>query len=243
SYGYQPSLGWGIAFTLLFTAIAVGQTVHLVRTRAFWTVVFIVGAIIEIIGWVGRTISHRCPYSGVCFRMQTATLIMGPSWTQAGIYITLWVLIRDIGRHVSPFPPKTYLFICLIIDVVCLTTQAVGGGLTSSAYSQGISTQPGTTTMVVGIIAQLAAAVIFSFLLAIVIYRGASDLRANRPLFYVAAATVFATAMMIMRNVYRSIELTEGWRGYLILNERFVLALDALPMVLSMGIYVFFNPG
>lgn len=37
--------------------------------------------------------------------------------------------------------------------------------------------------------------------------------------------------------------MTEGWRGYLITNERFVLALDALPMMLSMGIYVFFNPG
>lgn len=60
--------------------------------------------------------------------------------------------------------------------------------------------------MVVGIITQLVAAVIFSFLLGIVIYRGASELRTNLPLFYVAAATVFSTAMMIMRNVYRSIE-------------------------------------
>ncbi|KAI9039847.1 RTA1 domain-containing protein [Aspergillus affinis] len=236
NYGYQPSLGWGIAFTLLFTAIAVGQAIHVLRTRAFWTVLFIIGAILEIIGWVGRTISHQCPYSRTCFLMQTATLIMG-------IYVTLWVLIRDIGRHVSPFPPKTYLFICFIIDSVCLITQAVGGGLAGSAYSTGISIQTGTTIMVVGIITQLAAAVIFSFLLGIVIYRGGSELRANPRLFYVAGATVFSTAMMIMRNLYRSIELTEGWRGYLITNERFVLALDALPMVLSMGIYVFFNPG
>jgi hypothetical protein len=77
SYGYRPSLGWGIAFTLLFAAIAVGQTYHMFRTKAFWTFVFIVGAILEVIGWVGRTISYQCPYYRTTFLMQTATLIMG----------------------------------------------------------------------------------------------------------------------------------------------------------------------
>ncbi|PTU18959.1 hypothetical protein P175DRAFT_0443198 [Aspergillus ochraceoroseus IBT 24754] len=243
SYGYRPSLAWGITFTVLFSLIAAAQLFHMLRTRAFWTFFFIVGAILEIIGWVGRTVSYHCPYSRPCFLMQTATLIMGPSWTQAGIYVTLWVLIQNIGRHVSPFPPKTYLFVCFCIDVICLTTQATGGGLAGSAYTEGKSTQPGTITMVVGIIAQLAAAVVFSLLLGFVLYRGSHELRVNRPLFYVAAATVFATSMMIMRNVYRSIELTEGWRGYLITHEKYVLALDGLPMVLSMGIFVFFNPG
>ncbi|KAL3451154.1 RTA1 like protein-domain-containing protein [Aspergillus insuetus] len=226
SYGYQPSLSWGIVYTVIFGIIACAQTFHMMRNRACWTFFFIVGAVLEVIGWVGRTASYSCPYSRTLFLMQTATLIMaaGPSWTQAGIYITLWVLIRSLGRHVSPFPPKTYLLICFIIDVACLTTQATGGGLAGAAYSSGTSTQPGTTTMIAGVIAHLVAA-------------------ANRPLLNVALATVFATLMMVMRNVYRSIELSEGWRGYLITHERYVLALDALPMALCMGVFVVFNPG
>jgi hypothetical protein len=152
-------------------------------------------------------------------------------------------MIRSLGRHTSPFPPKAYLLACFIIDVVCLTTQAIGGGLAGGAYSSGRSTQPGTTTMIVGVIAQLAAAVIFSLLLFFVLYRGWDGLKRNRPLSLMASATVFATMMMITRNVYRSIELSEGWRGYLITHERYVLALDALPMVLSMGVYVIFHPG
>ncbi|KAL2819625.1 RTA1 like protein-domain-containing protein [Aspergillus cavernicola] len=243
SYGYRPSLAWGLVFTILFVLIAAGQLFHMIRTRAFWTFFFIMGALFEIIGWVGRLASYWCPYSRDCFLMQTASLITGPGWAQAGIYLTLWVVIRSVGRHVSPFPPKTYLAICFCIDLVCLSLQAVGGGLAGAAYSNGTSTQPGTTTMVVGIIAQLTAAVLFSILVGFVIYRGGSALRSNRPLFYMTAATVFATMMMIMRNVYRSIELTEGWRGYLITHEKYVLALDALPMVLAMGIYVIFNPG
>ncbi|KAH8426657.1 uncharacterized protein LDX57_004391 [Aspergillus melleus] len=175
--------------------------------------------------------------------MQTTCLITGPGWAQAGIYLTLYIVIKQIGRHVSPFPPKTYLAICFCIDVTCLTTQAVGGGLAGAAYNNNTSTQPGTTTMVVGIITQLAAAVLFSLLVGFVMYRGAKELRENHPLFFMTSATAFATMMMIMRNVYRAIELTEGWRGYLITHEKYVLALDALPMVLAMGIYVIFNPG
>ncbi|PYI08371.1 RTA1 like protein, partial [Aspergillus sclerotiicarbonarius CBS 121057] len=242
-YGYRPSLAWGVVFTVLFTLIAIAQLVHLIRTRAFWTFFFIMGAVLEVLGWVARAVSYHCPYSRACFLMQTATLIMGPSWTQAGIYVTLWVLIQHMGRHASPLPPHIYLVICFLIDVVCLTAQATGGGLAGAAFSQGTSTTPGTLTMVVGIIAQLVAGVVFFFLLSIVLYRGSAELRANRPLFLVAAATVFSTLMVIMRNVYRSVELTEGWRGYLATHQRYVLALDALPMVLSMRVYVFFHPG
>ncbi|KAL2789110.1 RTA1 like protein-domain-containing protein [Aspergillus keveii] len=221
SYGYQPSLCWGIVYTVIFGIIACAQTFHMIRNRVYWTFFFIVGAILEVIGWVGRTVSYSCPYSRTLFLLQTATLIM--------------VLIRSLGRHVSPFPPKTDLFICSIIDVAYLTIQATGGGLAGAAYSSGASTQPGTTTMIAGVIAHLVAAVIFSFLLVF--------MKANRPLLNVALATVFATLMMIMRNVYKSIELSEGWRGYLITHERYVLALDALPMALCMGVFAVVNPG
>lgn len=153
------------------------------------------------------------------------------------------MLIQNTGRHVSPFPPKTYLFICFCIDVTCLTLQATGGGLAGSAYSRGKSTQLGTTTMLAGIILQLVAALFFSVLLGAVLYRGFTELRSNRPLAHMAMATVLSTTMMIMRNIYRSVELAEGWRGYLITHERFVLGFDALPMAIAMGLYVIFSPG
>jgi hypothetical protein len=135
--------------------------------------------------------------------------------------------------------------VCFIIDVACLATQATGGGLAGAAYSSGASTQPGATTMIARVIAHLIAAVIFSFLLVFVMYRGARELKmkANRSLLNVALATVFGTLMMIMRNVYRSIELSEGWRGYLITHERYVLVLDALPMALCMGFLWCLIPG
>ena len=98
--------------------------------------------------------------------------------------------------------------------------------------------------MTVGIVTQLAVAVVFCFLLAIVLRRGTAEIRnpSNRVLVYIAVETIIAIAMMIMRNVYRSIELIQGWRGHLITHEKYVLALDGLPMIISMGIYLIISP-
>ncbi len=49
--------------------------------------------------------------------------------------------------------------------------------------------------------------------------------------------------MMVLRGVYRSIELVQGGRGYLIIHEGYVLGLDAVPMMIAMGVLANFNPG
>lgn len=41
--------------------------------------------------------------------------------------------------------------------------------------------------------------------------------------------------MMNLRGFYRSVELVQGWRGYLISHESYVIGLDAVPMVLVSG--------
>lgn len=221
---------------------------------------FVVGSGLECLGWIARAAGHTCSYSRTLFTMQTAVLIMGtsakineegqykadintgPAWTQAGIYITLWVVIVLLGRHVSPLPPRTYLIICVCVDIVCLSLQATGGGLAGAAYQNGTSTQPGTTTMVAGIIAQLVLTCVFSVILAIVVWRGASQIRKNKPMLRVVCVMILAAAMMIMRGVYRSIELAEGWRGKLITVEVYVVVLDAVPMIIAMGAFVFTPP-
>ena len=96
--------------------------------------------------------------------------------------------------------------------------------------------------MVAGIIAQLVLTVVFSIILAIVTWRGASQIRQNGPMLRVICVTILSAAMMILRGVYRSIELTEGWRGHLITVEVYVVVLDAMPMMIAMGAFVFTPP-
>jgi hypothetical protein len=49
--------------------------------------------------------------------------------------------------------------------------------------------------------------------------------------------------MIILRAVYRVIELAQGWRGYLITHEVYFYCLDTAPMIICMAVWVLGHPG
>jgi len=115
--------------------------------------------------------------------------------------------------------------------------------MAGAAFSKGKDTATATTIMVTGIIFQLASTVVFVTLMESVLFRGLSTLQANRPLLKLAAATMLSVTCMVIRGIYRSMELLQGWRGYLITNERFCIALEGLLMAVAVIIFNFYHPG
>lgn len=99
--------------------------------------------------------------------------------------------------------------------------------------------------MVIGIIAQLVSGCFFVVFLTVVIPRAWIDIRkrGNRPILLAMTAIVFSTTMMILRGFYRSVELLQGWNGFLITHEGYLIGLDATPMLIAMGILAVLNPG
>lgn len=97
--------------------------------------------------------------------------------------------------------------------------------------------------MVAGIIIQLISTCVFAVLLNIVFFRGWSTIRADTNLMLLAAATLLSVACMIIRGVYRSIELLQGWRGELITDETYVIALEGSMMFVAVAVFNIFNPG
>lgn len=152
-------------------------------------------------------------------------------------------MVLILGRHLLPFPPKVYVITILVVDFSCLSLQAIGGGLAGAAFSKGTSTAPGTNIMVVGILAQLVSTCVFSVLFNNALYRGFDQITRNKHLMILCGATLLSVACMIVRGVYRSIELLQGWRGYLITTERFTVALEGSMMILAVAIFNVFNPG
>ncbi|WWC60051.1 uncharacterized protein I303_102614 [Kwoniella dejecticola CBS 10117] len=57
------------------------------------------------------------------------------------------------------------------------------------------------------------------------------------------AGVAFASAMIFVRGIYRSIELAQGWSGYLITHEVYFIYLDGLPMVLCLAAFAVAHPG
>lgn len=152
-------------------------------------------------------------------------------------------MVLFLGPHTSPLPPKVYIITFLVVDVVCLSLQAIGGGLAGVAFSKDTSTVPGTNTMVVGIVAQLVSTCVFAILLNYAFIKGFRQIRQNRHLILLSGATLLGIGCMIIRGVYRSIELLQGWRGYLITTERYAIALEGCMMIIAVAVFNVYHPG
>lgn len=69
------------------------------------------------------------------------------------------------------------------------------------------------------IVAQLVCGLVFFAFLSVVCWRGKSEISANKPVTMCVCAIAFSTTMMNLRGFYRSVELIQGWTGYLISRE------------------------
>ncbi|KAI9695784.1 MAG: hypothetical protein M1836_006050 [Candelina mexicana] len=242
-YGYRPSLAAGITFVSLFSIVTIAHVGQSTWTRTWWAYVFALGALTEVIGWVGRLWSAVCPYNDSAFLMQISTLIIAPTFFTAGIYIILGRLISLQGPHTSPITPKWYLWIFCTCDIVSLVIQAVGGGLASEASStRGGDTKPGTDVMVAGILFQMASIAVFTGLAINFLVKVRKDVFPLR-LKALVAGTSVSVVMIFVRSVYRCVELLQGWDGFLITREGYFLALDGALMVVAGGVFTFVNPG
>jgi hypothetical protein len=60
------------------------------------------------------------------------------------------------------------------------------------------------------------------------------------PLF---AATILSVVCIYIRSIYRTIELSQGWSGYLITHESYFIALDGAMMIVAVAVFNVLHPG
>ncbi|TIA28363.1 RTA1-domain-containing protein [Aureobasidium pullulans] len=268
AYGYVPSLAAGIVYCVLFGLSMFFHVFQAIKTRALWNLVFAIGCLTEVLGWAARSWSNECPYNANAFLMQICTLIIGPYSTlllridpvltfytaptffTAGIYVILGRMIAIAGPGVSPIGPTWYLWIFCTVDVISLVIQAVGGGSAAVAFNSTPpgNTKVGTNIMVAGIDFQLASVVIFSVLFFLFLYRAAVKLslpafKNDKDMKLLVLVTSFSILLIIMRSIYRTVELAGGWSGHVIETERYFLALDGAPMAALVIAFNILHPG
>lgn len=199
-----------------------------------------------MIGWASRTWAAQCPYNHDAFLSQIVTLIIAPVFFSAALYVLLGKLIFDLGRASSILSAKLYAIIFCTCDIVSLIIQAVGGAMASMADTDEEQDR-GTTIMEGGIGFQLATMTLFGALLGDFMWRISSrrtGLRdaVTRELKLVLAAMLLSFVVIYIRSIYRTIELAQGWTGYLITHERYFIALDAAMMVIAVIVFVPIDP-
>lgn len=119
--------------------------------------------------------------------------------------------------------------------------QASGGGISTSANLHSV----GTNIFLAGLVLQLASFLLFSVLCAVFIIRVYKYDKAlwNRPGWKgLYAALGWTCVMFLIRSVFRTVELSEGYSGYLSTHEVYYITLDALPLWLGIIVYAWFWP-
>ncbi|GAA5823601.1 hypothetical protein JCM11251_000693 [Rhodosporidiobolus azoricus] len=248
-YGYNPSLAPAIVYIICFALITAYQTYQVGRSRIWWLSVLLVGGIGEIVGWIGRLLAWDNPYDLNWFLMQIICLILAPCFFSATIYGILGMIVRSIGREYSLLRPSFYLILFCTMDLIAIVVQAVGGGMAAIALKNDDSSSNGTHIMVAGVAIQLFAMICFC-ILGLDVWRRARKDRSyqNRPhpqqgrLRAIAFGLTFSSIWLLIRCIYRVIELAEGWTGYLMTHEPYFCVLDAMCMVFAQGVFMFTWP-
>ena len=232
AYGYLPHLAVGIVFCILFGASFILQLFRGTRYRRWTCYCLFVGALVEFLGWAGRTWNSKCPYNKAAFLMQISTLVIAPIFFAAAIYLVLARLIVRRGRQFSLLKPKAYLWVFCSCDVISLFIQASGGGLASAEANTNKNTNPGTHFIVAGILFQLLSMTVFSACFAYFLYQS-RRIRTPKNEKLVIASMTLALVCVYIRSAYRTVELFQGWTGYLITHERYFASLDAGMMAVA----------
>ncbi|KAJ7064293.1 RTA1-domain-containing protein [Mycena amicta] len=235
-YGYVPSKGVAVIFLILFgisTAAHVGQAVWY---RMWWLLpTACLCGFGELIGWSGRFWSSISPHEANPYMMQITTTIISPTPLIAVNFIVLGRIIRRLGPCYSRLTPRAYTRIFLTCDMISLLIQAAGGGIAASTNPRkpnAAKTQNlGGNIMLVGIIFQLLSLCVYSFF-GLQFIRNYRASRPARPMIsstergvltgrirLMLWALVVSTSVLLVRSVYRTIELADGWTGQVITTE------------------------
>jgi hypothetical protein len=121
-YKYQPSLPANATFLALF-GLAMVMHIYLgIHWRSWWFMAFMIsGCIFEMIGYGGRIMLYRNPFSFPGFLIQIITITGAPVFFTAAIYVTL---------------SKTQVFLCSSINLERGLTECFGSFVGSTISRQ-----------------------------------------------------------------------------------------------------------
>ncbi|KAI9814920.1 MAG: hypothetical protein M1826_002125 [Phylliscum demangeonii] len=257
-YQYRPSLGANATLLILFALsliVHVGQGWRW-RTWAFTTAV-VLGCITEIIGYAGRLMLWHNPFSQNGFLMQIVALTMAPAFFAAAVYLCISRVVRGLGPEISRLAPRAYMLIFIPCDVVSLSLQGAGGGISSVQSQAGKTPTSGRDIMIAGLAFQVATLALFIALCLEYLgrYRRAqrqpqpgsaaiTPPTALAPPFHLFLAMLaLATVCIFIRSVYRVVELSGGWDGKLIHQQAEFIVLEGVMVILACAALNVGHPG
>ncbi|KAJ5771016.1 uncharacterized protein N7511_003067 [Penicillium nucicola] len=233
-YGYAPDYSTTVEFAVIFAICCLVQLVQMFRWRLWsFSICVILGALTEGLtkqaGYFGRILLNQNPYSSIGFQTQIVTLTLAPAFWSAAMYLTLKHEVNVLGPQYSLIQSKLYPYIFVTCDIVSLTLQGAGGGISATAKTTKMIDM-GSHIMMAGIVWQVVTLTVFAMMSAQFLWRIRSapketlTFEAQRVWksskfwsFFWGIAIAFSTTYV--RCIYRIVEMSDGWRNKIMQDE------------------------
>lgn len=253
SYGFQLTLWVGVVFSSIFGVEALLHLGLIAYHRHFpkfmW--IAVLGAAGETAGWIARAYSAPHPFDRNAYLAQIICLILSPAFISAVNYVAFQNVMDSFGHQWSRIPRRWYVLGFVAGDICSLVVQAVGGALSAEAVTEDAA-NVGKAVMIAGVSIQVAVTAPF---LALYLDYNTRRLRQwcqakipkdERPYPKVEilnGVIGISTLFVLVRCLYRIVEMADGWKGYLAITEVYFDILDALMMTFAIGVFIPFHPG
>jgi hypothetical protein len=194
------------------------------------------------------------------FIAQLTCLTLAPAFYAAGIYFSLAQIVLVFGGQNSRIPPAIIPRIFITCDVISLILQGGGGALAAWYAQHEKMPDNGNYTMIGGLSFQALTLLVFLGLSVDFAIRTikakkmygesamnedlvARRLRRNKRFQYLLFSLAVSAVLIFFRSVYRVAELSEGWKGYLMSNEKYVVFFESIPVAVAGLLQSVFHPG
>ncbi|KAJ7223529.1 RTA1 like protein-domain-containing protein [Mycena pura] len=232
-----------------------------IRYRTWWLLpTAVLAGILEVTGWAARLWSSFTPLNLLPFKIQIAATIVGPTPLIAADFIILGRVIRRLGTGYSRLSPRLYSIIFCSCDIISLCVQAFGALQASAEIGRGENPEHGGHIMLLGICFQMAVLSVYILLAGEFFARYFFDAPVRRDTAYhvvglargpaltprlriMLAALAFNTTCLLIRAIYRTLELQDGFAGRIVSTQRYFNWLDGAMITLAIFTFNFVHPG
>ncbi|KIW67436.1 hypothetical protein, variant [Phialophora macrospora] len=254
-YGYYPSVGANAFFVAVFAMCGALQLLLGIRYKT-WTylIAMLLACADQALGYVGRIVLHHNPFNEVGFDIQICCLIIGPAFNSAAIYLVLKHITLCFGPEFSRIKPKWYTWIFITGDLVSLVLQAIGGGMAATARDNQSQQDLGDNLMMAGIAFQVVTLLFFGTAASWYVFRRwkaqnepftpeAVRFLENTKFRLFVYGFILAYAAILVRCIYRIVEMAGGWANPVMQFEPAFIALDGCMVIIATIVQTIFHPG
>jgi len=240
-----------IAFAFILL-VALTQSFLMWKQGAKFMLAMVIAEYTFATGFGFRFGLHTHPESKGIYIAEYLFIVLSPCGFIAGLYVLLGRLSQWIGcgQHLL-IPARRITLFFIMSDVTTFLIQAAGGSISISNDVQ--TALAGSHIFLAGLALQLVSFLFFSCVFLLFMWRVYTKetqawSRDSALIWYrdwraLAFALTLSCIGILIRSVYRTIELGQGFHGHLGTTEAFFYGLDTLPLFLAIVVFVPFWPG